>query len=149
MMSPIDLIARARTGRAGARTPASLLIRMRYGRCDCWAAGTASRHTALTAVQNAARLDSLRRRLRNIVEHETVLDFLHRNAFGLVRVWSVNFPVARLVETRQCPAPKLLGAHGGDVDEQKPAVDGSGFGARRRRRLCFGGRFGEWLVRVH
>src|SRR5215470_17337700 len=102
--SPIGLRAWASTGSAGARTPSSLLIKIRYGRGD-WAAVTASRYTAINAVQYVVSLDGLGRRLRNIVEHETVLDFLHRNALGLVRMLSMHFRLARVVETRQRAAP--------------------------------------------
>src|SRR5262245_32295946 len=146
--SPIGLRAWASTGSAGARTPSSLLIKIRYGRGDC-AAVTASRYTAIHAVQNAVSLDGLGRRLRNIVEDEAVLHFLHRNALGLVRMLSMDLRFARLVETRQRAASKLLRAHGGDIHEQKPAFDGSGFRARRRRCFRFSGCFDEWLVGVH
>src|SRR5689334_5346700 len=146
--SPIGLRAWASTGSAGACTPSSLLIKIRYGRGD-WAAVTASRDTAINAVQNAVSLDGLSRRVRNIVEDETVLDFLHRDALGLVRVLSMDFRLARVVKTRQRAAAKLLGAHGGDIHEQKPAFDGSGFRARRRRRFRFNGCVDEWLVGVH
>src|SRR5262245_8138282 len=149
MTSPIGLSASASTGSAGARTPSSLLIRMRYERCGCWAAVAASRHRAVSAVQNAWSSDDFGRRLRNIVEHETVLDFLHRDALGLVRMHAMDFRLARLVETRQRAAPKLLRAHGGDIHKEKPAFDGSCFRARRRRRFRFSGCFDEWLVVVH
>src|SRR5262247_1538363 len=146
--SPIALSACANTGSAGARTPSSLLIRMRY-RCGCWAAPTASRHTAVNAVQNAVRSDGLGRNLRNIVEHEPVLDFLHRNALGLMWMRSMDFRLGRLVETRQRTASKLLRAHGGDIHKQKPAFDRRSFRARRRWCFRFSRCFDEWLVVVH
>ena len=48
----------------------------------------------------------------------------------------MDFAVVFFIEARNGAAPKLLGAHGGDVDEQKPAFDRSRFGPRAWR--CFG-----------
>lgn len=79
-----------------------------------------------------------------------MLDLLHRDPFGLVRVGSMNLGLAGgFVEARQRPTPKLLRAHGGDVDEKKATLDRRSFRARRRWRIWFGSWFGQWLIRVH
>src|SRR5262245_46313109 len=124
-------------------------LRTGIGGCRSLLKPRAPSVTAASAVQNAVTLDGLDRRLRNIVEHEAVLDFLHRNALRLVRMRSMDFRVACLVETRQRAAPKLLCAHRGHIHEKKPAFDGRSFRARRRRRFRFSGCFDEWLVVVH
>src|SRR5437762_3863404 len=75
-------------------------------------------------------------RRRNLVQHETAPDLFHRHALGFVRMGTMDFAVVFFIEARNSATPKLFGAHGGDVDEQKPAVDWSRFGSRTRR--CFG-----------
>ena len=63
---------------------------------------------------------------------ETAPHLLHRHALGLVRQHAMRPSVPEFVvaESRQRAPAQLLGAHGGDVDEEKAAFD--------RRRLLRG-----------
>src|SRR5258705_12847592 len=119
MTSAFALRASASTGSAGALTPSSLLMRIRYGRC-CAAAVT--RPTATIAVNRKLRLlDAFRGWCRDIEKHEAALHFFHRHAFRLVWMRPMHFGIAVLIEPRARAPSKLLRPQGGDVNEQKPA----------------------------
>src|SRR5436189_3249561 len=109
--SPIDFNASASTGSAGARTPSSLLIRMRNGR-GCWAAAAATRYTAAIAVPTTRnRLGRLLGCRGNIVKHETALHLFHRNPLGLEGMRAVLFGFAVVVvEPWKRAAAQLFGA---------------------------------------
>src|SRR5689334_6222025 len=116
-ISPVDFSASASIGRPGARTPSSLLIKMRNGRCCC-AAAAVIRHTAAIAVHRTRKLlDALLWCCGDIVEHEAALHFFHRDALCLVRMRPMHFGIIAFVEPGERTAPKLLGAHRGDVHE--------------------------------
>src|ERR1041385_5964395 len=149
--SPADLSALASTGKPGARTPSSLLIKMRNGRCCC-AAAAVIRHTAAIAVHRTRYLlNAFLWGCGDIVEHEAALHFFHGDALCLVRMRPMHFPLVVVVETRQRTTAKLFRAHGGDVNEEESAFDGRRLRTwcRRRLRFCRRCLISEWLGAFH
>src|SRR5688572_206815 len=150
--SPIACRICASAAMPGARTPSSLLTRIRYaGGCRvCWAdAGTSrpmatrnARTMRVRCMEEELRPPSggLRLTRRHLVEHEAVLHFFHREAFSLVDRRPVGIPAVFLVEAQPRPAPQLLGAHGRHIYEEKPTLD-----RRRLRALNRLFDLGLWL----
>src|SRR5688572_20792850 len=102
---------------------------------------------AFTGARRRRFLPGRRLVRRDVVEHETATDFLHRDPLGLV--WRGPVLVHRLGfvrESRTGTAAQLLGAHRGDVDVEEAAFDGRSLG--RFDRSVGLANLGEWVVRV-
>lgn len=79
-------------------------------------------------------------RRHHVIEDQSATDFLHRDPLGLEGIRTACLGRVRIViETRQGPAPQLLGPHGGHINKQKAAQDGFGLRTGLLRRVRVGG----------